>query len=824
MNRWTLSSEQFARRISISDVEGFFTRQLQIEPGVRAVIIDSGRNLGEVPAGNYVIESFTEKLQSWWNRKQCDVIIVRGEDQVLQITSPPLLTADFLQVQFRTRVSVQLRDVMIFHQKLMGSRAEYTRDQLESSIAPLLSGFIHSFVSGLTMQELRTPDTWARLDSHLADHLELYLQRYGLAFGQVLTLSIVHPEYDEQLRRRGETVLMEMAAETDRLSAKMANDAAWDRVRTEDRVQQVQAALDNLKIDREQKELEQVRRRVQIRRNLRDAVLSDKFDKLQTAADLADFVRDLDCEKLLAEDELQQLKELLEQRSEDRQANRARLLQRLAIQQRLDLQVLTDECAHVLAVRRRRAELELASIDESETDRQWRRELSKEAERAEQQRSERWKAWHDRARRFRDYWKEKRDEEVSRQAHELRYQQLQGEAELEQQQRKIRLQIMQDEQRVRTAQAKASERWIEDQYERIRQKEQADLERSLAKAAADLAHEQAERAARLQADAAAQQLSEHQVRAAQQLEAEKVTLEHERLEREQHFKRVQEADRQRRRYEEWAERRHHGRRMEEKRLEQDGRQNERRDNQAHELKLKQLENERFRDARGQSLEVLIFGSNLEMGKTLAEVAAARVRAEAEAAAAKLAAEVEQSRATAATEQARQQVAIEQARQAAAAEQARQVAELQRQRQLDDELRRKDKEILDAKDKHISSIETASDKRDASVQQMADRLLDALVSRGTPAGGPAAAAPSPGQPAVIPPAGHPAGAPTVIINQTLTPTAAGTADASAAGNVQVKAAAVGSLQMPGAEEKRCPYCHGIIPSVARFCQHCGQKQP
>ena len=812
MNRWSLTPEQFARRISINDVEGFFSRQLQIEPGVRSVIIDGGRQLGEVPPGNYVMESFTERLQSWWNKKQCDVIMVRGEDQVLQITSTPLLTADFLQVQFRTRISVQLKDVMIFHQKLMGNRPEFTRDQLETSIAPLLSGFIHSFVSGMTMQELRSPDTWARLDSHLEDNLALFLQRYGLAFGQVLTLSIVHPEYDEQLRRRGETVLMEMAAETDRRRANLADDAAWERVLEKDRAQQVQAALESLSIDREQQELGQVQRRVQIRSNLREAVLSDKFNKLQTAADLADFVRDMDRDKLLADDDLQQLREMLQQKSEDREATRSRLLQELAIQQRLDLQLLTDECAHELAVRRRRAELDLATIDETETDRQWRRELAKESEQAEHQRAERWKAWQHRVRRFRDYWQDKRDEEAARQVHELRYQQLQGDAELEQQQRKIRLQILQDEQRVRTAKAEADARRISDEYERERQAGQAALERALAKEADDLAHMQAERAAKLQRDAAEQQLQEVQVRAALQLDTLKVMQEHEQQQLEHNFKRAQEADRQRRKGDEWAAQRAHNRRMEDRRLEEESRQNQRRDNQAHELKLKQLANERFRDARGQSIEVLIFGASPEKGKTLVDIATTRARAEAEVAAAKYAAEAEQSRQAAAAEQAKQQTLVEELLRTLPGLLTPPAAAGR-----EDELRRKDQEIIQAKDKHIASIESASDKRDASVQQTMEKLLEALVSRGVSGG----SAPATDQPPAAPAA---AVAPTVVINQTLASAAPAATHTGAALGAGTDAAAIGTLKMPGPDEKRCPYCHGIVPSVSRFCQHCGQKQP
>lgn len=799
MNRWALTPELFARRVSINDVPGFFSKQLQIEPGIRSVIIDGGRQLGEVPPDTYTLSSFSTRLHDWWNQKQCDVIMVRGEDQILQILSAPVLTSDFLQVQFRTRIAVQLRDVMIFHQKLMGNSAEYTMEQLQRAISPLLSGFVHSFVSGLPMDQLRAPDTWQKLDAFLEDNLTLYLQRYGLAFAQVLTLSIVHPEYDAELTRRGETVLMELAAETDRRRAKLADDAAWERIRQQDKAQQLQAALAGLDIDRQQQELDQVRRRVQIRSSLREAVQSDKFDKLQTAADLANFVRELDREKLLADDEQQQLQNTLGEQAQDRAAARQQLLKQLALEQQLDLQLLADECAHRLALRRRHAELELASIDDTETDRQWRRKLASEAEQAEHDRAERWKAWQARVRKFRSYWQEKREDEITALLHETRRTQLLGDAELERLQREIRMQTMQDEQRVRSAKARAEEQWISDEQERIGKQRQQELQLEFERKAADLAHEQAERAARLQQQVNAGQLQEVQVRLAMQQENLRVIQENDRLQQERLFRHNQEVDRQRRRGDEWAAQRAHNRSMDERKLEKDIRENERRDNQAHQLKLEQLKNDRFRDARGQTPEVLIFGADPEQARLLTELDATRQ---------KTSADIEQTRSAAA--QARSNADQQQSLVHELLRTLPTLLTTQPASGRDDESRRREQELVAAKDKHIASLEAASDKRDASVQQTMEKLLEALANRAAPT----AATPTP---ANAPPTATPQAPPTVVINQGA-PFAApvGTHSDTPAGNTP------GSFRTPGTHEKRCPYCHGIIALECRFCSSCGTR--
>ena len=75
-NRWSVSDSQFAARVTIPDLSGFFAmlpivgkapsdRTLIIEPGTLAVIIDDGFLVGQITAGSYTLESLTQRLQFW---------------------------------------------------------------------------------------------------------------------------------------------------------------------------------------------------------------------------------------------------------------------------------------------------------------------------------------------------------------------------------------------------------------------------------------------------------------------------------------------------------------------------------------------------------------------------------------------------------------------------------------------------------------------------------------------------------------------------------------------------------------------------------------
>jgi hypothetical protein len=795
MNHWDLPPDIFARRISINDLPGYFSKQLTIHSGVRTAIVDDGRDIGEVPPGTYVLESFKERLQRWWQAKQCDVISVRSEQQILEINSAPVLTADCLLVQYRTRVAVQLDDVMIFHRNLMGNRTEFTVQQLHAHIAALLTDFISSYMKSLPLEGLRAPDATQKLDAWLAEQLAVYMKRFGLAFRQVLTLSIVHPEYDAELKRRGETKLREMASETDRRNDRIAAEEAWQKVLRQDRDQQVEAAYAELQIERETHELRVMRLRVQIRKGLRSAVLSDRMDKLNTAAELENFVRELDREKLLEDDELQQLKDTVQQDAEDRAALRKHLLERIAIEQKLDLDMLLDDCAHQRQMQRRKSELELARLAETEADRQWSRQLQRDVENAEHQRNEEWKKWQHKVRKFRSYRQEKRAEEIESLLHESRQDQLLGDVELQQAERRNRIRDLENQGELRNKLSDIDRRRAEEDFKHEIERKKAESDLEFQQKKADAEHQQAQRSAELQAAIAAGQLQGDLARVAMQQLTLKSMQDHERLDREQREKNVMEADRQRREWENFVKNEDHKRWMEYQRFVAGIEEAKRRDTQAHQLDLERLKNERFRDAKGASIETLIFGAP-EVAGSLVQVAAQREETSRHTAT--MDADVKKAEAQQTTAVVTAQVAGQNAQQTA---EAVQKIVTDTTKTILQTVQDATQQTLAAKDQHIKSSEAASDKRDESVQKTLDKMLQVVVDVRRPADQPSAATATPPSPAA------PAAAPVVVINQ-----------------VPPQAPPTASSPQPAPEQvRRCPTCFQSVSPTARFCEHCGRMQ-
>ena len=111
-NRWVASDDEFATRIEIPDVQGFFAKSVLVEPGFRALFIEKGQSLGELPPGQHTLSNIVDRMK-FWTQKTATVIVARQQDVRLELVCPELLTSEFLEVEVTLSVTVRLEDVAL---------------------------------------------------------------------------------------------------------------------------------------------------------------------------------------------------------------------------------------------------------------------------------------------------------------------------------------------------------------------------------------------------------------------------------------------------------------------------------------------------------------------------------------------------------------------------------------------------------------------------------------------------------------------------------------------------------------------------------------
>lgn len=490
-NRWIPSPSDFAARIEVHDLSGFFSKKLVVEPGIVAFVLENGQSLGTLPSGSYTLESFSQRLKLWSSR-QIAAIVTRETPVYIELSCSDLPSREMLLVDVRVRVGIQIDDIALFQRNLMGSANAVSIADLEGILSPVAHQVLWEAISRLSIRDLTSRQARTDLELAMMQAFGTSLLRAGLKFVDVQTLSVLHHQYDAQRRRMGELWLQREGMELDEKQVQLSADQRLAEIRGQERSNELDILAQQVAADRMEGELAAKIRRIGIRKSLREAILANQFDEANAEDRLAAFRQQQDSQQALREDEYQTLLETLHERRGDRAAQRQQLLRRLEIEQQAELATLRAQLDFAQTLRSRQAEIELAKVSDDEASRRWRRQLEHETQAAEHHRNETLKRIEADRQASLQAAQDQRDESLREILRRQEVDRVTGEIEVAQAQRSQRLAMVELEVRAAQQQSEltlrdrraAGEREIQrnqqlDQLERARQLQQlnADFQR-----------------------------------------------------------------------------------------------------------------------------------------------------------------------------------------------------------------------------------------------------------------------------------------------------------------------------------------------------------
>lgn len=443
-NRWSAPADQFVTQIQLADVPGFFSKKLTIEPGTRALMIENGQFLGEVPAGSYTLETLSERLLPW-HRKQTTVILARQEDVTLEISCSDVPTAENLLVAAEVRLTVQMEDVAMFHRNLLGRQTEFSTSDLQSALQPLIEQALWDSIGRMSITELSGPQVRGDLDAAIEQALGISMRRYGLRFGQVQTVSVRHDRYDQQRQKMGEAWLWKEGVEKQKQIDEIYSESELRKIRRQERTNELALLAEEVAGDREEGEVAAKVRRIGIRNKLREAVLSERFDEIKNVEEMAKMVQEQDKAKSLREQEKEELVELYREKKEDRQSARRHLLNKLDLDRTVEMENVRNDCEHSLKMKTLDHEMSLARRVESEENRRWLETLEKESRQAEHHRQEQGKQIQQQREWTKQEALDRRDDQWEELLHEQRTDRVRADLEVARAERGLRVDQMRHE-------------------------------------------------------------------------------------------------------------------------------------------------------------------------------------------------------------------------------------------------------------------------------------------------------------------------------------------------------------------------------------------
>jgi RNA polymerase subunit RPABC4/transcription elongation factor Spt4 len=350
-NRWARGADDFATRVDVHDVPGFFSKSLIVEPGVRALILEDGAaTRGELGAGRYTLHTFLGALHWPGAPNRFTAILVDAGDVSLTFELSGLYTRDPIPVALSATVLLQLTDAQAFLANVLKGQTQISVSALRTLLLGEVLEASRVVLASCSASELSgSSSPRERLETQMSTRLTPTLTRWGLAFVSLRTANY-HSERLEGVRQlQGEYWLLVSEAEA--------------RLQGRQRLADALSAQEVQEVAEEVRKVALHRERVRVWSQLREVLLSDRVDEIRSAEALAAVVADVDRTHVLRQHEIDTLKQILTEQSADHQAERAHLLARVDLERQRELR-LGD-----LALRKDLEQEDLARSQEMESQR-----------------------------------------------------------------------------------------------------------------------------------------------------------------------------------------------------------------------------------------------------------------------------------------------------------------------------------------------------------------------------------------------------------------------------------------------------------------------
>ena len=378
-NRWARGPEEFATRVEVEDVRGFFRKGLIVEAGTKAIFLHDGRNVGVLGPDRYSMDNLFKRIVTLGSAERITAILVDSGEVDLDFTVPGLYTTDPLQIELGCRVAVQVANPVLFFTNLMKGRRSFSLRQLRAYLFDEIQNAASEAVGRHSVTELSSNLALKQeFATDIEAHLNRTFERVGLGFDRLRTLDYRHERFDAVTGIR-EEIFLQVSEEEAKLEGRKRLFDVYDAT-------EVQA------IAEETAKVRYFEERAQVWERLRRAVLSDRMADVRSEEEWAEFVAEVDRRQLIRGDELETLRREFAERKEDHEATRAHFVAKASLERDYELRMVELHKRRDLAV----GQIELAQeIERRRVDGQqeieekrWTFELRRQREEAEFRRAQ----------------------------------------------------------------------------------------------------------------------------------------------------------------------------------------------------------------------------------------------------------------------------------------------------------------------------------------------------------------------------------------------------------------------------------------------------
>ncbi len=346
-NVWRTGPDDFAVRIEAGDLPGALHKAIEVQPGQRVVLLVDGRAAGEpMGPGSYTVKSLFDPILG--QGRHVTALLVQGGPVTVAFEPQRLFTADDFEVRGRCEAGVEVGNPAAFFAHVMRGRQTFSRSDVRDLLAAQVRDAVQDVVRRHKLAELPTGlAVKGQLTTAILMHLDRTLEESGLKVGEVRTYEFIHPRYDALRRKWEETRLFAWEIEADTALTVAQKQAELDRRR---KLIEIDSAADDVETQEQRRQARVYSERAAVRQQMREAVLSDRMAEVRNEEQLAVFLRQIDKDRLIREEEWDRLQREYAGRWEDQDRARMHLAAMLALEQEYEEKTARSLSEHRLTM------------------------------------------------------------------------------------------------------------------------------------------------------------------------------------------------------------------------------------------------------------------------------------------------------------------------------------------------------------------------------------------------------------------------------------------------------------------------------------------
>ena len=204
---WNKDPIVFAQRFEIGDIKSMLKKDLQIQAGTLALLLDGGRYKGNIKAGQYDPDSLLHKISLFGSPAPRSVILVDAGDVILPVRVDELRSSEGMPLEFYGEIVLRFnpKGAQAFIENRMKDGGELTYENLSDLLQSELRHAVDAMCTTSTIDDLiRDPERRIRLQDSMAEALKVTLGRSGMDLIHVSSAEFCGDEYEELLEKQGE--------------------------------------------------------------------------------------------------------------------------------------------------------------------------------------------------------------------------------------------------------------------------------------------------------------------------------------------------------------------------------------------------------------------------------------------------------------------------------------------------------------------------------------------------------------------------------------------------------------------------------------------